>query len=319
MKTFIDLFAGIGGFHVALAERGLECVFASEIDSHAADSYEANFGMRPRGDITKIANEDIPPHDVLCAGFPCQPFSQTGSRKGLDDVRGGLFYEIVRIAKHHQPKVLILENVKRILTIDKGNVWRVIQDSLEEAGYYVDHSVLNAGDFGVPQQRERAFIVAIRKDLSLVYTQPMPLPPAEQKCVFDIAMDNEDVQEQIIQRPDIIFKKTDYQGRCYKLNEIGCVGENSRVNSIQGYRIFDGWGLACTQTANGGGCQGGARTGIYLINGDVRVLHIDEAKQVMGFPATHVVADGREGFRQTGNSVVPAVVGHVFDAIKGGE
>ncbi len=351
VQKFIDLFCGIGGFHIPLEERGHRCVFASEINEKAAQSYKANFGIQPHGDITKIDVNTIPEHDILCAGFPCQPFSQSGNGKGLADVRGGLFYEIVRVATHHQPKILLLENVRKIITIDKGNVWRIIQEQLDTAGYRVTYASLNAGDFGVPQQRHRIYFVAIRKDLSLKFMPPLPFPMNQQMCVHDICLSREETKHLIIERDDIVFDNPLNMGRMNKLNRVGYIGKNSVKKTIQGYRIYDGDAQASTQTANGGGLQGGARTGIYLIkknisqahriydadglastqmsgggglgaktglylaNGDVRTLHIDEAKQVMGFPVTHIVSDRGEGFKQTGNAVVPAVVGAVFDGI----
>ena len=119
--TFIDLFCGIGGFHSALSSLGGQCVFASDIDKHAAESYKKNYGIVPYGDITKIDVKSIPNHDIICAGFPCQPFSISGNQKGFDDPRGKLFFNVVEIAKHHKPKVIFLENVKNFEKHDKGN------------------------------------------------------------------------------------------------------------------------------------------------------------------------------------------------------
>ena len=164
MHRFVDLFSGIGGFHVALQQEGMECVFASEIDPAAASVYEQNFNLKPAGDICKVPAESVPEHDILCAGFPCQSFSRSGKRGGLSDARGRLFYEIVRIAKHRKPLLMLLENVKTILTIDHGNVTRVIYSKLQNIGYRIEHCVLNSGDYGVPQKRERVYFVAIRKD-----------------------------------------------------------------------------------------------------------------------------------------------------------
>ncbi len=171
-RRFIDLFAGIGGFHVGLARQGLACVFASEIDAAAAAAYQANFRMAPAGDISTIEARDIPAHDVLCAGFPCQPFSRAGKRQGLEDDRGQLFHEIVRIAKHHQPELLLLENVPTILTIDGGAAQREIYARLDEIGYRLQHVVLNAGDYGLPQRRQRVYFVGIRRDADMTFRAP---------------------------------------------------------------------------------------------------------------------------------------------------
>lgn len=162
---FIDLFSGIGGFHTAFKEIGGECVFASEIDKFAKQAYTTLHGLEPHGDITKIDAKDIPDHDVIAAGFPCQSFSVAGKRGGFEDARGTLFFEVARIASEKQPKVLLLENVKGLVGHDKGKTLDTIVKTLNEIGYRVDFEVLNSKYFGVPQNRERILIVAIREDL----------------------------------------------------------------------------------------------------------------------------------------------------------
>ena len=163
--TYASLFSGIGGFEQALNKLGGECVFASEINKFAARAYEILYGFKPAGDITKIDAKDIPDHDLLVAGFPCQAFSVAGKRKGFDDTRGTLFFEIARIAREKQPKALLLENVKGLVNHDKGRTLDIMIKTLNEIGYTVDFDVLNSKYFGVPQNRERIFIVAIRDDL----------------------------------------------------------------------------------------------------------------------------------------------------------
>ena len=163
--TFIDLFAGIGGFRRGLEANGGTCVFSSEIDKFAAQAYEVLYSEKPHGDITKIDAKDIPDHDVLAGGFPCQAFSVAGKRQGFEDTRGTLFFEIARIAKEKRPKALLLENVKGLVNHDKGRTLDVMIESLNEIGYVVDFDVLNSKYFGVPQNRERIFIIAIRSDL----------------------------------------------------------------------------------------------------------------------------------------------------------
>ncbi|HCT29218.1 MAG TPA: DNA (cytosine-5-)-methyltransferase [Bacteroidales bacterium] len=164
---FIDLFCGVGGFHLALKEFDAECVFASDIDADCRQVYKNNFGLEPYGDITKVNEKAIPPHDIICAGFPCQAFSKAGYRKGVSDPRGTLFYEIVRIAKQHQPKYLILENVRNLAGHDGGNTWKVIRHNLREIGYNVsDEPIIFSPHYlGIPQHRERVFILCKRKDL----------------------------------------------------------------------------------------------------------------------------------------------------------
>jgi DNA (cytosine-5)-methyltransferase 1 len=156
---FIDLFSGIGGFHIAASDNGGKCVFASEIDIEAAKTYETNFNIKPHGDITKIQAKDIPEHDLLCAGFPCQPFSIIGNRLGFDDMRGTLFFEIARILKSKKPPMIILENVKQLSTHDNKRTITHIIECLNEIGYKTYWKVLNALDYGLPQNRERTIIV----------------------------------------------------------------------------------------------------------------------------------------------------------------
>lgn len=162
---YISLFAGIGGFDFGLNAVGGECVFASEIDKFAKQAYTTLHGLEPHGDITKIDAKDIPEHDVIAAGFPCQSFSVAGKRGGFEDARGTLFFEVARIASEKHPKVLLLENVKGLVGHDKGKTLDTIVKTLNEIGYRVDFEVLNSKYFGVPQNRERIFIVAIREDL----------------------------------------------------------------------------------------------------------------------------------------------------------
>jgi DNA (cytosine-5)-methyltransferase 1 len=135
---FIDLFCGIGGFHVAMKSLGAECVFASDIDANCRETYFQNHGLMPAGDITKVAADDIPAFDVLCGGFPCQAFSIAGNKLGMQETRGTLFFEIARIAQHHKPRWMILENVKNLAGHDGGRTWSVIHKTLDEMGYSVD-------------------------------------------------------------------------------------------------------------------------------------------------------------------------------------
>lgn len=165
MFTYVSLFAGIGGFDSAFNKLGGKCVLASEIDPKASASYKAIYGENPVGDITRINTEDIPNHDILLGGFPCQPFSTSGHRRGFKDTRGTLFFEVLRIAESKQPKAILLENVKGLVSHDKGETLRTMISSLSDIEYFVDFKVLNSKYFGVPQNRDRLFMVAIRKDL----------------------------------------------------------------------------------------------------------------------------------------------------------
>ncbi len=167
--TFIDLFAGIGGIRIAFQNLGGKCVYSSEWDKYAQQTYEANFGETPDGDITKVDEKDIPDHDVLTGGFPCQAFSIAGKRGGFTDTRGTMFYEVARIIKEKKPKALFLENVKGLTNHDRGRTLATILNVLRnELDYFVpEPQIVNAKDFGVPQNRERVYIVGFRKDLGI--------------------------------------------------------------------------------------------------------------------------------------------------------
>lgn len=164
---FIDLFCGIGGFHQALSNLGHECVFASDIDQDCRKVYTENYGLEPHGDIEEVDIEEIPSFDILCAGFPCQPFSKAGNQRGFDDRRGNLFYNICDIVEKHKPKYLILENVRNLASHDGGNTWNTIKREIDRLGYqtYDNPLILNTLYFGIPQSRERVVILCKRKDL----------------------------------------------------------------------------------------------------------------------------------------------------------
>lgn len=176
MFKFIDLFSGIGGFHQGASWAGGKCVLASDIDKIANQTYKENYGIEPKGDIYEIKGEDIPDFDLLCAGFPCQAFSQVGQRKGLDDERGILIFQVIRILNEKQPKAFILENVKGLLSIQGGEIYKMIVEKLEDEGYKVYTKVLEAKDYGTPQLRKRLFFVGIRKDFDVEFTFPEPVP-----------------------------------------------------------------------------------------------------------------------------------------------
>lgn len=165
---FIDLFAGIGGFHQAMTSLGGECVFAADIDDDAVKVYKENYNMDDKCDLTKVDPKDIPPHDVLCGGFPCQAFSNAGKKKGFNDVRGTLFFDVKRIIEYHKPKFIFLENVKHLVKHDNGNTWRVIKQTLLDLGYILPKNEIIASphEIGIPQYRPRIYIMGIREDLT---------------------------------------------------------------------------------------------------------------------------------------------------------
>jgi DNA (cytosine-5)-methyltransferase 1 len=164
---FVDLFAGLGGFHVALGRLGHECVFASELDADLRQVYERNFGMRPHGDIRAVPVSEIPAHDVLCAGSPCQPFSKAGEQQGFDCPKwGDLFEHVLRVLRHHKPQHIILENVPNLERHGKGETWAKLKRDIEAAGYAIKAKHLSPHQYGIPQIRERVFIVGSRSGLS---------------------------------------------------------------------------------------------------------------------------------------------------------
>ncbi len=173
--SFIDLFAGIGGIRLGFESVGGRCVFSSEFDEDACTTYQANFGEHPSGDITKVDAEDIPEFDVLLGGFPCQAFSIIGKREGFaNETCGTLFFEIERILKVRRPKAFMLENVRNLVAHDKGRTFKVIVEHLVAIGYHVHSKVLNALDYGVPQKRERIFIVGFLDDVPFEFPKPIP-------------------------------------------------------------------------------------------------------------------------------------------------
>lgn len=203
--TFIDLFAGLGGFHLALQQLGCKCVFASELKEDLRKLYQLNFPELDekylKGDITMVDVNDIPSHDILCGGFPCQPFSQAGKRLGFqDEGRGDLFFKICEIIQYHKPRYIFLENVSNLKGHDNGDTWRVIKRELEKLGYYVpEPEILSPHQFGIPQHRRRIYIVGLRKDL-IDSKEPKPFEfPNEKKeknCDITTIIDSSDTDIQ---------------------------------------------------------------------------------------------------------------------------
>ena len=305
--NFIDLFAGIGGFRIALEKHGAKCVFTSEWDSQAQITYMENFGEKPKGDITKIRESEIPKHDILCAGFPCQAFSISGKQRGFKDSRGTLFFDIARIAKYHKPKVLFLENVKNLVKHYHGNTLKIILNILDEIGYDAYHEVLVASHYGVPQARERIYIVAFRKDLKVDYFN-FPEPTYKKIFVKDILESEEKTQEYIINRTDVKFWKRD-ETPALKPLQIGQIN-----NGGQGERIYSINGHAITLSAYGGGAAG--KTGAYLVNGKIRKLSPRECARVQGYPEWFKIPVSKsQAYKQFGNSISVPVVDAIFQQI----
>ena len=289
--TFIDLFAGIGGIRIPFDELGGKCVFSSEWDEHAANTYEANFGERPYGDITKIRECDIPRHDVLLGGFPCQAFSIMGKMQGFADTRGTMFFEIERILRYRKPKAILLENVKQLVGHDKGRTFKVIQDHLAELGYHVKWKILNALDFGVPQRRERVIIVGFRNKK---FAERMSLDfdsiPYNLK---DVLEDEKKVNPSLLASKRIVEKRRKSVAK--KDVFFPSVWHENKSGNIS---ILP---HACA-------LRTGASYNYQLVNGNRRFTD-RELLRLQGFPDTYkIVGTNQDIRRQTGNAVCVNVI-----------
>lgn len=283
---FIDLFAGIGGIRKAFESVGGGCVFSSEIDTHAQYTYYSNYGVVPYGDINKIDELSIPDHDILCGGFPCQPFSHIGKREGFEHpTQGTMFHEILRIVDAKTPRVIFLENVPGILNHDDGKTLQVILDELTKRNYNCHHTILNASDFGVPQNRKRFYLVCFLDDVEFSF----PNPPMTYVDIGDYI--ETDVTGYTISKhlqKSYLFKKDDGRPNLIDQNSKGSIKTLvSTYHKIQ--RL----------------------TGTFVKGGDtgVRLLTTNECKAVMGFPNDFIIPVSRtQMYRQMGNSVVIKVV-----------
>ena len=304
--TFIDLFCGIGGFRLALESLGAKCVFSCDKDRQARKTYQANFGEEPEGDITTIAADSIPDFNILCGGFPCQPFSIAGKQRGFKDTRGTLFFEIARIIKAKQPEVVFLENVPNLARHDNGNTLRVILDTLDGLGYNVHYQVLNAAYYGVPQIRKRIYFVCFRKDLQVDFS--FPKPTFEDVAVEDYLEENVD-EKYYLDINSITFYKPDTDVRQLDTYRMGYIGSIS-----QGRRVYGVKGCAPTFVVSARGPAGS--TEAYYINGRVRRLTPYEVKRIMGFPDDFVFPVREERiYQQLGNSVAVPVVRMIAEKI----
>ena len=294
---FIDLFAGIGGIRQGFEDVQTTCVFTSEWDVFSQKTYEANFGERPHGDITQIAETDIPCHDILLAGFPCQPFSSIGKREGfLHETQGTLFFDVLRIINYHQPRMFLLENVAGLVNHDNGNTFKIILSALHSAGYDVFHEILDAGNFGVPQVRKRIIIVGFRKDLQVNHFV-IPTTNNKEKFVNEILEQNPKgyaISEHL--QKSYLFKKDDGRPQI--------VDNNSKLKAktlVSTYHKIQ------------------RLTGTFVKGGEtgVRLLSELECKRLMGFDDTFKIPVSRtQMYRQFGNSVAIPVIKAVADEMK---
>lgn len=307
--TFIDLFAGLGGFRLALESFGASCVYSNEWDKYVQKVYEDNFGEVPEGDITLIDENKIPNHDILCAGFPCQAFSISGKQKGFEDSRGTLFFDVARIVKAKKPKIVFMENVKNFATHDNGQTLEVVKATMKELGYTFYQKVLNAVDFGIPQKRERIYMVCFRNDLDISkfnYPKPFKITKHIEDFLLD---DGEMVQDLCVERPDTYFNDKEDSEYSNKPIRLGIVNKGG-----QGERIYSTKGIAITLSAYGGGVF--AKTGGYLINGKTRKLHPRECARIMGYPDSYKICENKsQAYKQFGNSVVIDVLQFIIQEI----
>lgn len=295
---FVDLFCGIGGFRIAanqVFERYKltgDCVLSSDIDPHAQLAYEANFGERPYGDIKKIKSSQIPDHDLLFAGFPCQPFSIIGKRGGFEDTRGTLFFEIARIIQAKKPKAFILENVKQLVGHNKGKTFKRILEALTDLGYYVDYNILNALDYGLPQKRERVIIVGFHRPIFFIWPSPTPNRVSLEK-ILEKNVDKKYHASERIQKKRHTVHKSKYFPSIWHENKAG---------NISSYPF------SCALRA-------GASYNYLLVNGERR-LTPREMLRLQGFPDTYkiVVPDGQVR-KQAGNAVPINVISSVLESL----
>ncbi|MDD7600866.1 MAG: DNA (cytosine-5-)-methyltransferase [Campylobacter sp.] len=318
--TFIDLFCGVGGIRIGMEQNGFKCIFSSDINEECKKTYFKNFNEMPKGDITKISESDIPRHDILCAGFPCQPFSSAGRQLGFEDTRGTLFFEICRIVKAREPKVILLENVKNLVYHDKGNTLKVILSTLESFGYFVDKKILNAADFGIPQSRERIIIVA-SKDKKFDFSKLMIKNKPQLKDFLDKSgnFDFLSEDEYTLISPEI--RKRQLSGLIfagYRNKKIRTAGVRpgtehlSRVHR-QCNRIHSVFGTFPTLNSQ----ESSGRFFILTEENKVRRLTLNECWRIMGFPENYQkVSSQSEQYKQLGNSVCIPMISAISKQIK---
>lgn len=292
--TYIDLFAGIGGFHVAARSLGGECLFASEIDPDARRAYFANYDIDPHGDITQINAHSIPEHDILFAGFPCQPFSIIGNRLGFDDIRGTLFFEIARILNARQPNMFVLENVKQLSTHNRGQTLNIILDQLTGLGYKTSWKILNALDYGLPQKRERTIIVGF-KDHSIEFEFPQKI---KRKTLSQVLEKDSDVDTKHFASDAIVEKRLQRHTSSYELS----IWHENKGGNISSHPY------SCALRA-------GASYNYLLVNGRRR-LTPREMLRLQGFPDSFkIVCNDSQTRKQAGNAVPVTMIKEVLKEV----
>ncbi|MBQ3837063.1 MAG: DNA cytosine methyltransferase, partial [Treponema sp.] len=292
-----------GGFRLALESLGASCVYSSEWDKQAQKVYQENFGERPNGDITKVDEKTIPDHDICCAGFPCQAFSISGKMRGFEDSRGTLFFDVARIVKEKKPKVVFMENVRNFARHDGGRTLKVVQKTMEDLGYAFYWKVLSALDYGVPQKRERVYMVCFRKDCFCGADFEFPKPFPLTRHVEDFLLPESDETAALYDEryPMLLNPKKEDKPSSRPI-KLGIVNKGG-----QGERVYSAKGIAVTLSAYGGGVF--AKTGGYLVNGRPRRLHPRECARLMGYPDSYKISKRpNQAYKQFGNSVVVDVL-----------
>lgn len=317
---FIDLFAGIGGIRLGMEKQGFQCVFSSDINAECQKTYSANFGEYPAGDITLINEKDIPDHEILCAGFPCQPFSISGKQKGFEDTRGTLFFDICRIINEKKPPVVFLENVKHLVHHNHGKTLNVILRQLEKMGYSVSWNILNGADFGVAQNRERIIIIGHLNGNEFDFSK---IQKSERKMLTEF-LDTDGEFEYLEpseytlldnpkQQPHSGLIFAGYRNKAIRKAGVRPGTEHlSRVHK-QPNRIYSVKGIHPTLPSQ----ESSGRFFILTEDDRVRKLTINECWRIMGFPEDfkRVSALG-EQYKQLGNSVCVPMISAVAKEIK---
>lgn len=294
---FIDLFAGIGGIRLGFQEYFGECVFSSEWNKYASMTYEANFNHKPAGDITQIDPQEIPSFDILLAGFPCQPFSMAGLKKGFEDTRGTLFFYIAKIIDYHKPKIVFLENVKALKNHDKGRTYKVIENTLQNLGYNVHTKIINAKDFGVPQNRERIYIVCFLEKLNFEFPK-----------VKSIHTRVGDILEHNVENKYTISDKL-WAGHQRRKEE-----HKQKGNGF-GYSLFNHNSLY-TSTISARYYKDGSEILIEQKEKNPRKLTPREAAKLQGFPDDFIIpVSDNQAYKQFGNSVSVPVIKAIANQI----
>jgi DNA (cytosine-5)-methyltransferase 1 len=302
---YIDLFCGLGAFHQAFNNSPqFKCVFASDIDSGIQKIYKTNYGIDVHGDIRTVDTEKMPDFDILCAGFPCQPFSIAGNGEGFNDTeKGNLFYEILRIIDAKTPPMCILENVKNLKTHDEGKTYKTIEDELTKRNYKVTSKVLNAVAFGSPQARQRIFIVATKNKPFVIPTGTNTTNPVS--TILDSKVDTETINRQKYGVEPTNSQVTDISKPKIVAN---IVDLKTKKGGRQGERVYDPSHVGITVCASSGGP--GAKTGLYQVGTKIRRLTVTETLGMFGFPSTYNLTDVKpeNALFYLGNSIVVNVV-----------